>query len=638
MRLLCFVFLFYSGTLFGGTLELEIYPPYPMKGEALSLVVKSDEPLQMVESFPEIENWRSGNGIRRGSQSVNGVSSYYFIGQYLPEKEGEFTIPSFKVKVNGKVQNTPEKKVKILPNKTTDDKDKIIITEILYNGKEKMPEKIYPGVVFTVDYKVSVVRGWRYLDHDVLYDYRPQIEAKDLSIKRHRGFMENRDYEEIDEHKIVDGIPYSTKVYRYKLSPMKSGSYDFNIKQHIYALKKIRGIPRNKTQEKDVNIQNTLNVIPIPPPPANVYFLEIAGKWKVDAKLTKSEAKTGHTFEMILYINGSEGDIERVKAPELKLPGFEVDPKPEIEHHSRGAIIKYSMRALRKTSFPQITFATFNHLEEKFERFPVNLDIDVTGDDILVDKSAEQETQSQENKESDAPKLKTADYSVARPLYFNISPLWYLISLTLPLSYLGIIWFYRRAEMGQKEVDVKKEAVNKLKGLCVKLESSSEADFFDKELLPWLAQAYELPPGATADELAAKIEDKELAALIKNSSHQSFLPGNQQKLNNSLLADKLKKSLLALMVFFMSFSLSADDSMVRKSYNNGDYYAAVKGYKELIKNDDSNPAYYYNLGLAQLSLEKYAESLASLETASRLSPADPEIRNKVIFVRNKLQV
>ena len=82
---------FFTSSLLGGTLEVEVYPPYPMKGEVLSLVVKSNEPLQMVDSFPEIKNWRSGNGIRRGSQTINGNSSYYFIGQYQPEKEGEFT-------------------------------------------------------------------------------------------------------------------------------------------------------------------------------------------------------------------------------------------------------------------------------------------------------------------------------------------------------------------------------------------------------------------------------------------------------------------------------------------------------------------------------------------------------------------
>lgn len=609
-----------------------------MKGETLSVVVKSDKPLEMIENFPEIKGWRSGSGIRQGSQSINGDSTYYFIGQYLPQKEGEFTIPSFKIRVNGKIKNTPEKKIKVIPNKTTNDKDKVIITSIKYNGKEKMPEKIYPGVVFTVDYEVSVARGWRYLDRDVLYDYRPQLEAKDLSVKRHNGFMENKNFEEIEDHRMVDGIPYTTKVYRYRLSPMKSGTYDFTINQQVYALKRVPGIPRNKTTKKIVDIQNKLNVIPIPPPPADVYFLEIAGKWEVDAKLTKSEARTGHTFEMVLFINGSDGDIERVKAPELKLDGFEVDPKPEVEHHSRGAIIKYSMRALKKASFPKVTFATFNHLEEKFEEFPISLDIDITGNDIIVDKSGNTQNEATENKKSLTSALKLADSSISRPLYFNISPFWYLLCLALPLIYLAIVWFYRRAEMGQKEVDLKKEAIHKLKGLCTKLEGSTDAEFFDKELLPFLAQAYELPPGVTADELIKKIDDKELASLIQNSSHQSFLPGNQQKLNNSLLAGKLKKALLTLAIFFLSFNIFASETMVSKSYENGDYYAAVNGYKELIQKDNSKPAYYYNLGLAQFNLERYAQALASFETASRLAPADMDIRNKVILVRNKLQL
>ena len=617
-------------------MDVEVYPPFAMKGDAISIIVKADVPLRIVDNFPEIKNWRSG-GIRQGSQTINGDSSYYFIKQYVPDKEGEFTFPSFKVNLNGKLTQTPEKKIKILPNKAISDEDKVIFTKIKYNGKEKMPEKIYPGVHFNVDYEVSVVRGWRYLDRNALYDYRPQLRTKDLQVETYSSFMENKNFIESTTHTLKDDIPYQTTVYRYKMAPMKSGEYDFTIKQRVIAVKKIPGIPRNKSKQKDININGTIIVSPIPPPPPGVYFLEIAGQWKVDATLSKTSAKTGHTFELQVYVKGEGGDIERVKAPDLKLPGFEVDPKPEIQHHKLGAIIKYSMRALKNTDFPKITFATFNHLTEEFERFPLSLDIEISGKDISIDSKIDTNDSVAKEADEGKPGLKIGKTSISRPLHFNISPLWYLLCLALPLSYLATIWFYRRAEMGQ-EVDLKKEALGKLKNLCVKLENSTESEFFDKELLPYLAQAYELPPGVTADELATKIDDQELASLIRNSSHQSFLPGNQQKLNNSALAAKIKKALLTLSIFIFSFSGIADDSQIIKSYENSDYYAVIDGYRTLIKNDNANPNYFYNMGLAQLNLEKYAEALASFETASRLLPADSEIRSKIIFVRNKLQL
>lgn len=636
MRTFLFSFLLFVFNTYSQQLEVEVYPPFAVKGDAVSIIVKADVPIRIIEGFPEIENWRS-SGIRQGSQTINGVSSYYFLKQYVPDKEGDFTFPSFKVNLNGKVTQTPEKKIKILPDKTIDDEDKIIFTKIRYNGKDKMPERIYPGVLFTVDYEVSVVRGWRYLDQNALYDYRPQLRTKDLHVQTYSSFLENKNYQDSTKFTMIDEIPYQTTVYSYKMAPMKSGTYDFTIKQRVIAVKKIPGIARNKTQQKDIDINETINVTPIPSPPPGVYFLEIAGDWEVDAKLSRSSAKTGHTFELQLYVKGEGGDIERIKAPDLKLPGFEVDSKPEIQHHKFGAIIKYSMRALKKTDFPEITFATFNHLTEKFERFPFSLDIDISGQDISVNNNPGNNETAELNQNTDKPGLKIDQTSISRPLHFNISPLWYLLTLTFPLIYLAIIWFYRRAEMGQ-ETDPKKEAIVKLKNLCVKLENNSESEFFDKELLPCLAQAYELPPGATADELAAKIDDKELAVLIQNSSHQSFLPGNQQKLNNSALAAKIKKVLLTLSLFLFTFSASADDSYIIKSYENGDYYAVIEGYKKLIKKDNSRPGYFYNMGLAQMNLENYPEALASFETASKLSPADNEIRDRVIFVRNKLQL
>ena len=133
MRSLFLTAFFFTSLLFADKLEIEAHPPFPMKGETLSVVVKSDKPLEMIENFPEIKGWRSGSGIRQGSQSINGDSTYYFIGQYLPQKEGEFTIPSFKIRVNGKIKNTPEKKIKVIPNKTTNDKDKVIITTMILN-------------------------------------------------------------------------------------------------------------------------------------------------------------------------------------------------------------------------------------------------------------------------------------------------------------------------------------------------------------------------------------------------------------------------------------------------------------------------------------------------------------------------
>ena len=636
MRLVLFSLLLLTLNTFSQQLTVEVYPPYPMKGDAISIIIKSDTRFRLLENFPKMENWRS-SGIQQGSQTINGVSSFYYIKQYVPDKEGEFTFPSVKVNLDGKATQTPEKKIKVLPNKTVNDDSKIIITKVKYNGKDKLPERIYPGVPFSIDYEVSVVRGWRYLDQNALYDYRPQLRAKDLQLEVYRSFMETKNYIETTKHSMNDGVPYQTTVYSYKLYPIKSGSYDFNIKQRAIAVKKIPGIPRNKSKQKDIDINQTITVTPIPPPPNGVSFLEIAGQWKVDARLSKSSVKTGHTFELQVYVKGEGGDIKRIKAPELRLPGFEVDPKPEIQHHNLGAIIKYSMRALKKTELPTITFATFNHLTEKFETFPFSLDIDISGKDIITESNSETDENPLTSPEKKKPGLKIAETNISRPLHFNISPLWYLLSLALPLIYLAIIWFYRRAEMGQ-DVDLKQEAIGQLKSLCVKLESSTDADFFDKELLPYLAQAYDLPPGVTADELAAKIDDKELAQLIQNSSHQSFLPGNQQQQNNSLLAGKIKKTLLTLTVFFCSFSLTADDSQLIKSYENGDYYAVIDGYKTLIKNDDANPNYFYNLGLAQFNLEKYAEALASFETASRLLPADTEIRNQLILVRNKLQL
>ena len=88
-----------SFSLIADELSVEFYPPYPMKGDAVSVVVKSDVPIGLVDNIPQVKDWRAGGGIRRGSQTINGDSSYYFILQYVPEKEGEFTYLKYMLRV-----------------------------------------------------------------------------------------------------------------------------------------------------------------------------------------------------------------------------------------------------------------------------------------------------------------------------------------------------------------------------------------------------------------------------------------------------------------------------------------------------------------------------------------------------------
>ncbi|MCM8533470.1 MAG: tetratricopeptide repeat protein, partial [Lentisphaeraceae bacterium] len=448
----------------------------------------------------------------------------------------------------------------------------------------------------------------------------------------------------IEGSRIIDGAPYRTRTYRYVMSPVKSGEYEFTIEQQILAVKRRPGLPRNDTKKKNFSKTQKVIVTPIPAPPADLKFLDLTGDWKVTAATSKATAKTGHTFELILKVNGSGGDLSRLSAPKLEIPGFEIEPRPDINFDRKPATVKYAMRALTPAAkLPELIFGTFNHQTEEFVEHKVNPKITITGNAIAtltsIDSTEVNKTPRAVTspKGPQAPELLSQLPVVKRPLLVNISPIWYFAALLFPLLFIILtLWKNKETKAGVSSAKQKQILSKKIKALCEDIKSTNNQAKVNAELIPLLAAYHELPQGTTADELIQHIEDKELGEMLQQVSHAEFLPESVIHSNLQNLTSKLTKVLALIACLFFTPSLRAESGSTE--YRQGNFEAAIERFSKDLSINTDDAATHANLAHSYYMTENYVLALAHYETASRLAPSNANIRNQLNNTLKKLKI
>ncbi|MCM8536538.1 MAG: BatD family protein [Lentisphaeraceae bacterium] len=624
--------------------EYEVSPSLVTHGDSIQITFSAESDIDFHNGFPKLGSLEY-RGASRNMQIINGASKRSISLNFVATRAGDITIPELEVTLDGKVFKCKKRTIKIWKDASLNSKSETIYARILYNGKEELPEKIYTGQSFVVDYEVSVAPPWRYLDRNTFYDYRPEISAGDLNLIAQGQDLNRYIYfKEIDGSRIIDGSPYRTRTYRYIMSPVKSGEYEFKIEQQILAVKRRPGLPRNDTKKKNFSKTQQIVVTPVPSPPAHLKFLDLTGDWKVSAKTSKSTVKTGHTFELVLNVTGSGGDLSRLSAPKLAIPGFEIEPRPDINFDKKPATIKYAMRALTPDAkLPELTFGTFNHQTEKFIEHKVTPSINITGNAIANTQAQEptKATQVPRNtvtiKGNQAPELLSQLPLVKRPLLVNISPIWYFAALLFPLLFITLtLWKNKEAKTGVSSAKQKQQLNKKIKALCEEIKSTNNQAKVNAELIPLLAAYYDLPQGTTADELVQHIEDKELGKMLQQVSHAEFLPESVIHSNLQSLTSKLTQVLALLACLFIIPNSSAESGSTE--YRQANYEAAIEQFTKDLSVNADDATTHANLAHSYYMTQDYILALAHYETASRLAPSNAKIRNQLNNTLKKLKI
>jgi hypothetical protein len=163
---------------------------------------------------------------------------------------------------------------------------------------------------------------------------------------------------------------------------------------------------------------------------------------------------------------------------------------------------------------------------------------------------------SSEKVEEKAPQTRlfyqksTPGKAVELPLVYN-NILWIILfAVGMPLAALGIEWYFRRRERESNSPELKKKRALKkaLAEAAKEFRAHGDTPEFRSRVIPLLGEAMGLSAGATAGEIAAKVDDTELCRYFSEIENSSFLPGGGREIT---LDKKGADALLKLMKKYM---------------------------------------------------------------------------------------
>ena len=161
--------------------EYKISPSLIVNGDSVELTFSAKDKIDFHKGFPKLDDLRYV-GASRGQNIVNNYRESHITLTFVPRASGDITIPPIEVTLDGKIYKCKARTFKVWPSGANYPQDKIIMTRVLYNGKDTLPKTIYTGQAFVIDYEISVVGSWRYLAQNTFNDFRPKMKAPNLNL------------------------------------------------------------------------------------------------------------------------------------------------------------------------------------------------------------------------------------------------------------------------------------------------------------------------------------------------------------------------------------------------------------------------------------------------------------------------
>ncbi|MCP3967800.1 MAG: tetratricopeptide repeat protein [Lentisphaerae bacterium] len=683
--------------------SISVSPEKPMVGETVSLNIsaksRSFPSLLKKPSVPGLR-WLSGSG--KSSSIINGAATSETTYYFMPERKGTIKIPQLSVLVGTKVHKTKpifiraasggEREINdASSNQKSPLKDLVFIKmQLLTEGKtffvgEEIPVEI--KLYYLAGLNVGL-RSWPIfnLDKIIFRDYGK------LNQENSRFAPPTKDLISIKGRRFI--------VIRFKTAfrPIATGKLDPSVNIPV----EVR-IPQRRNYNRAPSLLDDdfmkgfgrnyrtvpfeakgklpeLTVVPLPPAPQGTKYLGLVGNWDIDIDLQEDKFKVGEPFTLSMKIKGI-GTLDTLAAPNLTFPGTRVYPA-EIDKASLSATgnqqaeVKYVMIPTRggKTDI-SLNVCVFSAPLDKYVTFNFAKKIDVAKSDNPADNAstakivdqqlnADEAVQQPEKVEKPRHKSnilylkKSLSGAVKVPLYKNYL-IWYiLLGLLGPLVWaLSEVICSRRQRLGSDEGLRRKKSALARKSKLLKTVRKAEPDELDTiiqgQVVAYINDMMNLPPGTSASELADKVTNKELAEALKASGEASFMPGSTAMDKKELKA-KMIKCIKTLGIFLLMFltvpALQAAEKTVNKQaekklpatldeaaevYYNGDFSAAAKFFRSRIDSTKPDPALLYNLGNCLSQEGDDAGALVCFERARLLNPDDDAIIDKLNYVRRK---
>ncbi|MDF2156609.1 BatD family protein [Algoriphagus sp. CAU 1675] len=347
--LLVFYLSLFAGNLLGQEVEVELGPDKIGLNETFTIKINvSNEKIKSYDQFPEIPGFQK-QGISQSSSMnvINGqvTSSNSIIQYYKPLRKGDYTLPSFKITINGNTFDFEGKKISVgdpvssqgslgpgydpfadFFGRTQEEPEYIELDDEAFFSVSVDKEEIFAGEGFSINLAFYMSES-----NQAPFNFHKAGEQLDevlKKIKPSKAWEENYNITNIEpEQVMINGKRWVRyKVYEATFFPFSEG--EINIPSIPWEMIKYRvaknptffGSNRQEDFKTFYSAPKTVKVKPLPPHPLRN---EVSvGQFQLRENITELEVETGEGFNYNFGISGV-GNINSISAPRrLPAPNF----------------------------------------------------------------------------------------------------------------------------------------------------------------------------------------------------------------------------------------------------------------------------------------------------------------------------
>ena len=680
MKRMIFGFLCAAAWIAAAEVSLEIQPDPPIAGEPFRIVLTSSKGRPVPVRLPQVAGMQwFRNQTSSGYRSINGRASYSLGFAALAEKPGSYEIPAITVKVGRKTETTRPYTFRVAAGESDalaaaeDGREAPALIARMRLGEDRKKYYLGEEVPLRLDIYVrpdTRVTSLAYPDlnipHAVYHDYR-------------RINPENSRFAKPTERiRTVNGVQYVVVTLRTAFRSLAAGEVTPEASTVIgVARPERRSRARDPFWDDDFfadpfsrqeSVQRKLifespgaiTFLPLPPAPAGAAFTGLVGAWKMHFELDSGACKVGEIMTLRLRLSGGASGAE-LNLPKLELPGFRVYP-PEIRRHPGDIDVSWQIIPLKPgKNTLSLALATFDPASGKYQVRTFSRELSAAPADRPAENAvaaapapkAESSVPAAAGPERPAPAPRTTLLYLHKtpgagerfPLAIGLFPWYTLLLLGGPLVWLTAELIARRRERlsGSETLRRRRHARSASRAVLRRLAKAADDDAWNRavhaELLPLLADRFDLPPGCTAGEIAEKITDPELAEALTAAGEDAYLPGHAAHgpVDRKAVLRALKKLFVFAFLAFAAGPLAADDfADAGAAYDKGDFARAEALYRRSLRSRGVSAGGLYNLGCAAAMNHHPAAALAYFDGAVRLAPRDSAALENLNVVRAKL--
>lgn len=290
-------------------------------------------------NFPDITGFRKrGTSSQSQTSIVNGQvsSSQSIVMTYLPTKQGTFTVPPFKMRINDQLISSPGKKVKVGPPAQNQQRDPfrsltdpndffgagntefIDIKEDAFLALTTNKNEVFVGEGFTTALSFYVAENNRAPLQ--FYELAKQLSNILKKIKPSTCWEENFNIENIQGESVnINGADYTQyKLYQATYYPLNAKTVEFPsiglemIKFKVAKNPTFFGQNRKEDFKTFYTKAKTIKVNELPPHPLRDQVA--VGNYRLDEKISSTALQTGQSFSYEFNIYG-EGNVSSIEKP-----------------------------------------------------------------------------------------------------------------------------------------------------------------------------------------------------------------------------------------------------------------------------------------------------------------------------------